>query len=273
MSETRSLGSIEKRLLNNRQSGNNSFIAFLNAGDPDLYATRELIELLERCRVDVIELCVPFPDSCTDGDTILRSHDRALKNRVTLDAVLEMVQDVRKRCLIPIVLMADFGHTVKPCGLQKYLQRCKQARVDGTLLHCLPPAMVAEYSDVSSHLELENIFSLYPITKEAKRKSIYAMANGFIYLVSQYGKTGSGNNLSESFLSYLEKVRKETTLPLAVGFGVKSNADVNKVVGVGADGVIIGSKLVEIIEANMHDQTKMHFDIHALFHQLRNGAH
>lgn len=271
INQTRRSGVIEKHFLNNRRMGKKGLIAYLNAGDPDISTTRDLIELLESCGVDVIELSVPFPNSCTDGDTILRSHDRALKKGVTLDSVLEMVRDYRKTSAMPIVLMADFGHTIKPCGLQAYLRRCKEAGIDGVLLHCLPPSLVPEYIGAAAHLELENIFSLYPITPEAKRRSVYAAANGFIYLVSQYGKTGHTAHFTDDLLTYVKTVRKETEIPLAVGFGVKNEADVKKILKAGADGAIIGSRLVEVIEANIYDKARMYFEMHTLFNTLNRG--
>lgn len=264
------IGPIEQCLLNNRQTKRKGFIAFLNAGDPDLGTTQDIIVALERCDVDVIELGVPFPDSCTDGDTILRSHKRALQKGVNLEAVLEMVSELRKRSRIPLVLMADYGSTVKARGIDAFLRQSKQNGIDGVLLHCLPPFLTTHYRDASEQYGLETIFSLYPQTEEAKRKSIYAAANGFLYLVSKYGKTGSGGVFTEQVLAYFEKVRRETALPLVVGFGVNSADDVRTIFNTGVDGVVIGSGLVEVIETQRNDKAKMLSEIRALFRRLKN---
>ncbi len=261
-------GRIERRFSENRSQNKKGLIVFVNAGDPDLDTTKRIIRLLDYNQTDVVELCVPFPNSFTDGEVILRSHERAIAGGVVLNDVLEMIADLRKTCKIPIVLLADFSHTVKPMGTENFLKACKDAQVDGTLIHCLPPLLLKAYHEMSFSLELEMILSLYPKTDQKKREEVYRIARGFIYLVSTYGKTGKSKSFSSDIVSHIEKIRSETSSPLAVGFGVKTSADLELLYNTGTDAVIIGSAVTLIIEENLENQEDMLHCINLFIQQL-----
>lgn len=254
-------GKIESAFLDNRAQGRKSLAAFINTGDPDLETSKNIIRVLERSGADVVELGVPFPHSFTDGEVILRSHERALKKGIRLEHALETVESLRSYSKIPILLMAEFGHSVRPYGLKTFLSLCNGAGVDGVLVHCLPPYLLQEYCELAADYSLDTIFSLYPKTPIKTREGIYRIAKGFIYLVTYYGKTGGGKLISETTLSYLSKVRQETSLPLAAGFGVKTPADLEMIYRTGIDGGIIGSAFVSLIEKNINDRDAMLNDI------------
>ncbi len=247
---------IENLFLANRDVGKKGLIVFVNAGDPDLDATRQIIKVLDYNRVDVVELCVPFPNSFTDGEIILRSHQRALENDTSFYDVLGMVGELRKECNIPIVLLADYSYTVKPLGMNSFLNACKKSRIDGTLVHCLPPLLLEKYQSLSSSIGLETIFSLYPKSTTEKREKVYEETQGFIYLVTTYGKTGRTIVNDNDIISYIERVRSETSQPLAVGFGIQTADDLNVIYQSGADAVVIGSAVSSIIAQNSinHEQ-------------------
>ena len=255
--------SIKKRLLKNRMIRKRGLIIYVNGGDPDIETTREIILFLAKHHVDIIELGVPFPNSITDGPQILRSHERALKQGVEFEGVIEMVKDIRKECDIPLVLLADYSHTVKSRGIDYFLSSCKCAGVNGTLIHCLPPLLVNEYVDLAKHHNVETVFSLYPSTNEKKRETVYQISSGFIYIVSYYGRTGSSSGITEETVSFLKKIRSETDLPLAVGFGIKNANDLDLIYSANMDAAIIGSPIVNITEMNLSDREN-------LFRELKN---
>lgn len=258
---------IRNRLLTNRGKNKKGLITYVNAGDPSLHVTEGIIGALAQKNVDVIELGVPFPDSFTDGKVILKSHERALNQRVDLENVLSLVEKVRESCTVPIVILAEYSHTVKPLGLTIFLEKCKNVGVDGILLHSLPPLLVRQYWDTAHILGLESIFSLYPNTTKEKRMEVYDLAMGFIYVVSYYGKTGK--SLSKDNLDFVKKLRIETDMPLAVGFGVKSKRDVEIIHDSGADAAIIGTSIMAIVDQFNDDPKKLIQGINEYIDSLR----
>lgn len=258
---------LERLFLSNRRCDKKGLIVFVNAGDPDIDVTKQIIKVLDYNNVDAVELCVPFPNSFTDGEIILRSHSRALKNNISLDNVLEMVTSLRKKCKIPIVLLADYSHTVKPIGLEPFLYACKQAQLDGTLVHCLPPLLLEKYQSLSNSIGLDPIYSLYPKSNVEKRQKIFKIAHGFIYLVTTYGRTGKSKTTSNEIVNYIKTIRAETTHPLAVGFGIKTANDLKVMYKLGADAVIVGSAITSVIEQNLENQKEM---MHALTSFVQN---
>jgi tryptophan synthase alpha chain len=248
---------LEKLLTVNRSRKKKGLIVFINSGDPDLNATRRIIGILEKNNVDAVELCVPFPNSFTDGQVILRSHQRALRNNVSLDDVLAMVAETRRTCKIPIVLLADYSHSVKPIGMEAFLTACRKVHIDGTLIHCLPPLLAGAYHQQSKMMGLAAVSSLYPNSSEATRRKVYASASGFIYLVTTYGRTGGNQWQSSAVVAYLKRVRAETTLPLAVGFGIRTRQDLDALYQAGMDAGIIGSAITAIIEQHLESRSEI----------------
>jgi len=230
---------------------------YLNCGDPDVTTTYKLIELCEKKGVDLIELGVPFANSFTDGSSVLNSHARALQNRVKVENVIEMVKLLRQTSSIPIVLLADFSFTVKPRGLENLIQQAKNAQIDGLLLHGLPPLYLNEYIRLTTEYDIAPVFSLYPNSKPEIIAQTLANARSFIYLVSQYGRTGSAVDFqSPQIQTFYNNVREATDLPLLAGFGIKNRQDIKTIFSTSQlDGVIIGSAITKIIEHSLvHNQ-------------------
>jgi tryptophan synthase alpha chain len=263
---------LEKLLTTNRSRKKKGLIVFVNSGDPDLSATHRIIGLLEKNDVDAVELCVPFPNSFTDGEIILRSHQRALRNNVSLDDVLTMVAETRRTCKVPIVLLADYSHSVKPIGIEAFLTACRKAHVDGTLVHCLPPLLASAYHHQSKIMGLAAVSSLYPNSSEATRHKVYDTASGFIYLVTTYGRTGGNQWHSNTVVAYLKRVRAETTLPLAVGFGIRTRQDLDLLYEVGMDAGIIGSAITAIIEQYRENHSEMLRQINSFLQSISAGT-
>jgi tryptophan synthase alpha chain len=250
---------LEALLKDRRRQNQRSLAIFLNCGDPDLESTYRFILQCVAHGIDVVELGVPFPDSFTDGDVLLRSHDRALANQVEFEDALRLVEKVRAKCSIPIVMLTDYSHTVRPRGIRQVVLHCQRCGADGLLLHGLPPLLLDEYLQHANHNGINPILSLYPRTPADKMAAVLKHAKGFVYLVSTYGKSGAPVDFgSEKMRMFFNNVRNSTDLPLMAGFGIKSADDLKTVFSNPAiDGAIVGSAFCAVIEAAMTDTASM----------------
>lgn len=253
------MGNIEKALRLNRLRNQRSITLYLNAGDPDLDTTYKLIVLCARLGVDVIELGVPFSNSFTDGETVLKSHARALANGVTFEDVTSLIARVREEFNIPIVLLADFSHTVKPRSTRVVVKSAAECGADGILLHGCPPMFQSVLVEQAKEHKLETVFSLYPSTSTDRIAETIQRTSGFVYLVSQYGRNGSPIDFrSPTLQNFYAQVRRATSLPLMAGFGIKNAQDIETIFRhTSLDGVIIGSAISKIIEQSGNDIPNM----------------
>lgn len=244
---------IEKTLTNNCSNNCRSLVVYLNCGDPSIEMTYKLIKQCAAHRVDVIELGVPFPNSFTDGGVVLRSHERALQNHVTFEDAILLVKKVRTECSIPIVLLVDFSHSIKSRGIKYVVEKSSLSGVDGLLFHGLPPLFLEDYIEQTNYYGIDPIFSLYPNTSPEKMALTLKNSKGFVYLVSQYGRTGSPVDFcSTEITAFFSSARQATKLPLMAGFGIKNLEDMKNIFSTNAlDGVIVGSAICNIIEASL----------------------
>lgn len=256
------MSKIKDILLHNRKSRRGSLVIYLNCGDPSLNVTYQLIRLCADMGVDAIELGVPFSNSFTDGGAVLRSHKRALENQVTFEDTIEMVKTVRAECKIPIVLLADFSHTVKSRGIEYIVKQSSMAGIEGVLLHGLPPLYLDSYLQHTQHWGIDPIFSLYPNTPHEKVIQTLNNSKAFVYLVSQYGRTGSAVDFnSPEIREFYSSTRQATALPLMAGFGIKSPEDMRAIFSRNQiDGVIMGSAISNIIENALPSEEQIYSD-------------
>lgn len=250
------MSTLEERLIQNRNNKQRNLTVFLNSGDPDLDTTVELLQICGDNGVDVIELGVPFANSFTDGETLIRSHERALQNGITFERVIEMVEGLNGKCKAAIVLLVDFGYTVKERGVQYVVEKAAAAGAEGILMHGLPPLFVEEYVKQTTAYNIAPVFSLYPQSNPEKTAETLARAKGFVYLVSLYGRTGKAIDfLDPKIRSFYANVRKATNVPLMAGFGVKNVEDISKIFTASElDGVIMGSQIAKLIEQNLDNR-------------------
>lgn len=244
---------LERAFLTSRHERRTELVFFVNAGDPNLDVTYAMLRVLAEHRVATVELCVPFPKSLTDGPLIRKSHQRALAGGVNLAAVLDLVTRARIELGLSIVLLADYGFTVKPLGMDYFLRQCVLAGVSATLIHCLPASQRREYVSRSRELGLGRIMSFFVGSDNHVREAAYQEAEGFIYVVSRFGRTGSKVTFDRAVLEQLAAIRAETNKPLAVGFGVKTAADVSALRSNGADAVVIGSAATSLVQNHLAD--------------------
>lgn len=221
-----------------------ALIPYITAGDPNLGMTEKLVYALEKAGADIIELGVPFSDSLADGPIIQASHLRALKT--SLSDVLKLVKKIRKKSQIPIVLMLSDNLVVK-YGSEKFYQDAEKVGVNGVIVPDLP---VDELTAHSSQLTaLDNIYLIAPTSTKERIKMIAEASTGFIYLVSLTGITGKRKDLSSGLGDLVQRIRKYTDKPIAIGFGISTPKNASEAASV-ADGIIVGSAIVDIIDKN-----------------------
>lgn len=230
---------------------------FLNAGDPPLGMLRDTIQMLDELRVDCLELAVPFPNSCTDGPVIRRSAARALRTGVDLDAVLGVVDTVRGDLThLRIALLIDWGHTIKPAPMPDFVDRFADSAADAVLVHGLPPRLRPGYYAAAHEHRVPIVTTCYARSSIAVKAEATANATAYLYLVTHYGRSGSRPPAGFGELTHLVRaLQTQTTVPIAVGFGLRDRHDLQAVAETGADAAVIGSAGVERIEGALTNHT------------------
>jgi len=235
-----------------RREGRAAFIPFIMAGDPSLDALPGLMLALEDGGADLIELGVPFSDPIADGPINQRAATRALEAGTTLSAILHVVAERRDRIGVPIVLFTYFN-LIHRRGVERFAEQAAASGVDGVLCVDLPPDEAEEeVSPVLAAHGLDPIFLLAPTSTEERVKSVVRASRGFVYYASRSAVTGEKATLPAELLGDLRRLRRRVKLPIAVGFGI-STAEQARAVGAVADGVIVGSTLVRLIEEHGSD--------------------
>ncbi|MDO8580837.1 MAG: tryptophan synthase subunit alpha [Candidatus Omnitrophota bacterium] len=229
-----------------------AFIVFFTAGDPDLQTTEQLVLAVEKAGVDLVEIGVPFSDPLADGPTIQAASQRALKHHVNLPKILDLVARLRKKTAIPICLMSYYN-PIFHFGEEKFIKKAFQSGVDGLIVPDLPPEEATGLIPAARRNGLSTIFFLAPTTTRERMKTIVAASSGFVYYVSLTGVTGARQQIPSSFRQQVKVAKRLTKLPICVGFGVSTPAQVKAVAEI-ADGVIVGSAIVKEIQKNKGNQ-------------------
>jgi tryptophan synthase alpha chain len=241
-------GRIERKLRDLKQKKENALVVYLTAGDPDLQTTRSLILALEKAGVDVIEIGVPFSDPTADGPIIQAASQRALLGGVTLSGILDMIESLRAVSEIPIVLFGYYN-PIFSYGNERFAARAKRAGVDGILVVDLPPEESQEVRQHTDRAGLDFISLIAPTTSDNRIARIAKNATGFLYYISITGVTGTAQPLIQNIKVDVERIRKISALPLVIGFGISTPAQAREIASC-ADGVVIGSAFVRLIEEN-----------------------
>ena len=222
-----------------------AFIGFLTAGDPTIEKTVEYILAMEEAGCDLIEIGIPFSDPMAEGVVIQDANVRALKHNTTTDDVFDIVREVRAKTDIPLVFLT-YINPVFFYGYERFFKRCSELGVDGIISPDLPYEEKGEIVEIARKNDVDVISLIAPTSKERIQK-IAADASGFIYIVSSLGVTGMRSEIKTDLNSIIGDIRDVCDLPLAVGFGINTpeqSRDIAKI----ADGVIVGSAIVKIIE-------------------------
>jgi tryptophan synthase alpha chain len=237
---------IEIKFAELKSRGERALIPFVTAGDPDLQTTLKILFALDQGGADCIELGIPFSDPTADGPTIQRSSERALKNGLSLPAIFHLVKKFRKKSQVPLILFGYFN-PVFHHGLERFCREAAKAGVDGLLCVDLPPEESRDLKRWTDAEGLDLIFLLSPTSDDARIREVARIGRGFIYYVSVTGVTGARRSFDERLRSQVGRVRRATSLPIGVGFGISTPEQAAWVAGF-ADAVVVGSALVDKIE-------------------------
>lgn len=231
-----------------KKKGEKALIPYIMAGDPDLAATRELIIALEKAGCDMIELGAPFSDPLADGPVIQKAALRSLAHQTSIADVLQLVADVRRESTIPLIIMTYYNLIFR-YGEEKFVRDAAAAGLDGIILPDLPPEEAATLMPLARKAGLDTIFLLAPTSTDGRRKVVVKASQGFIYYVSLTGVTGTNAGLQASAITEsIARIKALTDKPVSVGFGISTPDQAAQVASWGADGVIVGSALVKVIE-------------------------
>ena len=229
-----------------KRDGKKGFIPFITAGDPDRQTTKDLIIELARAGATLIELGIPFSDPMADGPVIQRASERALRHGFGIDDVLQIVSDTRKETDVPIILFSYFNPLLQ-FGIERLAREAKGAGVDGVLVTDLVPEEAGEFASVLRATDLDMIFLVAPTSTDERLKMVAERASGFIYAVSRAGVTGTRDEMSAEAEKLVERVRRFSDLPVAVGFGISTTDHVRDVWRY-ADAAVVGSAIVKVVE-------------------------
>ena len=229
-------------------AGRTALIPYVTVGDPTPEQTLPIVKALVKAGADVIELGVPFSDPMADGPVIQRASERALAQGVGLALVLDTVRALRKDDpKTPIVLMG-YANPIEAMGVESFADRARDAGVDGVLVVDYPPEEATEFSKLLEARGIATIFLLAPTTPEARIAAVAKLARGYVYYVSLKGVTGAGHLDTGEVRRKLAEIRKHVKLPVGVGFGIRDAASA-RAIAAEADAVVIGSRLIQEIEA------------------------
>lgn len=226
-------------------AGGKAFIPFITCGDPDLETTAAAVRAAVKNGADLIELGIPFSDPTAEGPVIQGANLRALKGGVTTDRIFGLVRDLRRDVTVPLVFMT-YANVVFSYGTERFLAACREAGIDGLILPDVPFEEREEFLPFCRRYGVD-LISLIAPTSEHRIAKIAREAEGFLYIVSSLGVTGTRSEITTDLSSMVEVVRQNTAIPCAVGFGISTPEQAKRMAEV-SDGAIVGSAIVRLLE-------------------------
>ncbi|HZD59050.1 MAG TPA: tryptophan synthase subunit alpha [Anaerolineae bacterium] len=228
-----------------REEKRSALMPYLMAGYPDIETSLELLVAVAGAGADLIEFGIPYSDPLADGPTIQAAAEAALQNKVNTDTAFDLASRAREKTEIPIILMTYYN-TIYRYGLDKFARRAAECGVDGVISPDLPPEEADPWRQEATKYGVATVMLATPTSTDERLEKVASASQGFVYCVSLTGVTGARANLPSNLTDFINRVRKCTKKPLAVGFGI-SLPEQAKQVSRAADGVIIGSALVNLI--------------------------
>jgi tryptophan synthase alpha chain len=247
-----------------------ALIPFFVIGDPDFDTSLAIVKTAIDAGADVLELGIPFSDPIADGPTIQKADIRARNSGMSVAKALEFIRKVRDYKDIPIGLLMYYN-LIYQYGTEKFFSDCCQAGVNSVLVADLSIDDADEITSPAAKAGLDTVFMVTPNTSTERMKRIASKTTGFIYTVSLLGVTGSREKLSSTVAGLVGKLKKLTNVPVCVGFGISKPEHAAAIAAAGADGVIIGSKIVDLIETNLDKKEKMLADISTFLSDVKNA--
>ena len=241
-----------------KAKGNGALIGYIMAGDPTLELTPKIADALIKGGVDVLELGLPFSDPIADGPTIQAAGIRALAAGTTPSKVLDIAKEIRQSHDVPIVIMTYYNPVFR-MGLDKFFSLAKKSMVDSMIVPDLPVEEAADYVKAAKKCCIDTIFLAAPSTSNERVGKIVEYSSGFLYLVSHFGVTGAQSAIEDSTIQLVKRVLPFTSskIPLAVGFGVSKPEHVKRIIDAGAEGVIVGSAFINLIQKHKNNLEAM----------------
>ena len=231
------------------REGESALICYVVAGYPDIRTSQQIINSLVKGGADIIEIGIPFSDPIADGPTIQAASNNALRKGMTPEKALQLAKSVRRwHPGLPLLAMT-YSNILVRAGMEKFMSQSKECGFDGFILPDMPVEESDAYSATASKLSVATVFLVSPNTPESRLRKIVASTSGFLYIVSIYGITGARNSFEKYTLSTIEAVKQVAgaKVPVAVGFGISTPAHAKLMIDAGADGVIVGSAIIDKI--------------------------
>ena len=246
-------------------------VTFVTGGDPDLETSLKIIKTLIINGVDIIEIGMPFSDPMADGPTIQLSSSRAISKGINLLDIFHLASEAKKlKNNLPIILMGYYN-LILYFGIKKFVKQCKENGVDGLIIVDLQPEEDEDLINELNENQIDLIRLITPTTDEERLKLILNNASGFLYYVSVMGITGQKSADLNDLKKSVAFIKKHTNLPVVPGFGIKNSTDVNNICKI-ADGAVVGSSIIKIIEENLTNKEKMLSEIENFSKDLKNGT-
>jgi tryptophan synthase alpha chain len=252
-----------------KSQGKPALMPFISAGDPNMETSYSLLLEMECQGADIVELGIPFSDPIADGPTIQRASQRSLQNGTTVDDVLELVRRLRQKSQLPLVLMTYYN-LVYHYGEEQFVKAAVSAGADGLIVPDLPPEEAGNLLKCADAQGLGIIFLLAPTSTPDRIELVSRASRGFIYYVSLTGITGARGELAKGIKEQVAAIRAQTDKPIAVGFGV-STAEQAAQIATWADGVIVGSALINVIEDYLEDEQMLVKKVGEFTRSLKQG--
>ncbi len=264
------MNTINKAFQKAKMQGNGALIGYVMAGDPKPELTAKIADALIKGGVDILELGLPFSDPIADGPTIQAASVRALAAGTTPVKVLEIAKEIRQSHDVPIVIMTYYNPVFR-MGLEKFFRLAKKCLVDGVIVPDLPVEEAGDYKKAANKFCIDSIFLAAPSTSNERLSRIVECSSGFLYLVSHFGVTGAKATIEDSTIQLVKHVLPFTVgnIPLAVGFGVSKPEHVQRILAAGANGVIVGSVFINLIQKHQENINVMLKELEATASKLK----
>ena len=249
---------IEEKFSELKRRGEGALIAYITCGDPTLEYSLKIVDALVEGGIDMLELGIPFSDPIADGPTIQRAVVRALNSYIKPINALEMAKKISAKYDLPVIILSYYN-IIYQSGLENFFNLAAESGISGVIVPDLPIEEALEYKAIAKKYDINTIFLAAPSTSDDRLKRIIEFSSGFLYLVSVYGVTGARRKLRKESIRFIRRASSisKGKIPLAVGFGISKPSHIRNALANGADGVIVGSMLINIIERNLGNKEKM----------------
>ncbi len=253
---------IDQKFIDLKKQGKPAFMPFVVGGDPDFKTSLKIVATL--CKhADFLEIGFPYSDPLADGPTIQAADIRALNSGATTDSIFDLIKKIRQFSQVPITVLV-FANLVLQKGVSEFYKIAKNSGVDGVLIPDAPVEEIDEFAKIAEENGIRQIFLVSQLTTNLRLKKILKHAKGFLYLVSVLGVTGARKSFGKETAQFIKRIRGQTNLPLCVGFGISTPNQFKEMIKAGANGVIVGSALVDVIAKNLKQPN--------MFKQVENFA-